>query len=311
MKKQLTIVVVTLSVLASLCLGQITANNSPVNSVKPATKSTNKLDHSKATVRISFNGLLALCINDNRQAEIGALRNVHHVLTVDVNKVSPTGVSLFHFPVSPDQDIWIEAVKPATDGVTTYVNDQVQFNRQQDTGDPEDFRWLIDLEGEELHNQKLAISKSEMLNPRLHISNATFYTEKKAVELSGRVTWDDDTRWVFLGRLAETLAADILLDNENSEVILRSGADSLRLKKEPGTRYEIAVRNTRSGAMDMGHTRDASDFQFWYDAFQDPSGKKYNLRHVVEYAGARGTVNILDGIPLACNPVFLSRTRKL
>jgi hypothetical protein len=132
---------------------------------------------------------------------------------------------------------------------------------------------------------------------------------------------------LFVGKVADVIAADIYLKGNGGEVVLRSdaqGSEPLRLKREPDVRYEIAVSNERHHFTAMGS---ATDFRYWYDVFRDEAGRRYDLRRVEEYdvSGNAATLSPasrrflsygpgrpgrnLDGDAQACNPTFLSRTR--
>src|SRR5215469_3627087 len=113
--------------------------------------------HAGADVTIFFEGLLALCLDGNHQMEVGALRNPHHELTIEIRTIQGDHSTTVRYPTDPDQDVWIETSKKSGSRVALYENQDIAFSRADNKGDPEDFRWVTDLEGTEFHNTKLAI----------------------------------------------------------------------------------------------------------------------------------------------------------
>jgi len=209
------------------------------------------------------------------------------------------------------------------------VNNEVPFDKDTDQGDPEDFRWVIDLEGKEFHDSKLAITNPALLKPVFYLTDGVFYTQQKSADMQGRVTWESDNPWLFVGKVADAIAADIYLDKKGGEVILRSdakGSEPLRLKREPGVKYEIAVSNERHHFMAMGG---GTDFRYWYDVFRDDAGRKYDLKIVEEYdVGANAAAlppasrrflsygngrrsRYLDSQEQPCQPTYVSKMKSI
>lgn len=88
--------------------------------------------------------------------------------------------------------------------------------------------------------------------------------------------------WSCLGKLADVIAGDISLGADGNQVILRSGgkgSEAIRLTSQPGTICEIAINNARHAPM---AATAPNDFSFWYDAFQDATGRRFELRNVIE-----------------------------
>lgn len=314
---RIRVILVVVVVVAALSIGQSAgiskSRSDGQGKATQDTKQVNGLNHSEASVTVTFEGLLALCVNDKNQAEIGALRNSHHELTMEVNTITRQRdrerTSTVRLPVKVNEDIFIEAVNASKPGVSLYKNEGIVFNRADGTGDPEDFRWVMDLEGPEFHNRKLTITRPEMLRPRIFIPTGTLYTQEIDSQPMGLTAAGDDLHWTYLGKLAKIIAADISF-GAGDEVIVRSGvngSNAIRLKRQPGTRYAIAIKNTRHTMTGIAR----NDFHFWYDALQDNTGKMFDLRNVVLNTGAAFPVRYLDGFPESCLGGLLSRTRSL
>ena len=208
---------------------------------------------------LSFEGL---CLDGKGQVEVGALRNPHHELTIEIKRISAKGTTTARYPVDPDQDIWIEGGGGSQNRATLYQNESVGFSRADNKGDPQDFRWVADLEGKEFHNSKLTISQPEMLRPHLHVNGGTFYAAQIYGQPMALTVPGDDAHWTYLGRFADVIAADLSLDRSDDGIVLRSGArgrETVRLRRQLGTRCQIAVKNTRQHP---GSALGPSDFHF-------------------------------------------------
>jgi hypothetical protein len=289
MKKRLCLfMIILLAVVLNAQSQTVTrVENSKTDALKNyASDTTNKNrlgQHSEAFVTVTFDGLIVLCLNDKRQAEVGVLKNEHHKLSMEIREVSPNGVSTTEYPINGVQDLWIGSTNPATRGVTAYTNPRAPFNRKKGLGDREDFRWILDMEGSELHNKKLSIASPENLTPTLHFTHGVFYTSKLFEENVSRVEHKSNKQPTTLGKVAEKISVDIYLDDNASGVVLSpegNAAPLLMLNRKPGTRYEITVKNmphtsTQNASMQIS---ERSHFSFYYEAINDRSGKKFDLK---------------------------------
>ena len=108
MKTRHTIYVVCLLMFAAFCLFQISGKEASAALAPGKTKGAKraeKLSHENAFVTMSFQGLMAMCLNNSRQAEIGILKDGHHKLTVEIKKITLDGEQTINFPVDPAQDV--------------------------------------------------------------------------------------------------------------------------------------------------------------------------------------------------------------
>lgn len=173
------IIAVTLAVLLSLSLAEGNrASKEPGNAnaagATSDSKITSKLKHSDATVKIFFYGLLAMCFDEQGNAEVGVLRNPDHEATMVIDKITPKGTTTSSYALKPGNDLWIGPESASRTGASIYQNEGIKFDRQADTGDPEDFRWVVDMEGKEFHDRMLSLAPNrKMLAPLLHISGGT------------------------------------------------------------------------------------------------------------------------------------------
>jgi hypothetical protein len=138
--------------------------------------------------------------------------------------------------------------------------------------DPNDFRRVIDLEGEHFYNRPLKL-KREVLRPVLVVTQGLFYTAtlKSDFYMAVPVTSEATTAAAAigagrsLGLIAEYVGANIYLTN-TQRLVLRwgqNGPELLRLHREEGITHEIWVENVDArGAVPGSH------FSHYYDAFE-------------------------------------------
>jgi hypothetical protein len=155
--------------------------------------------------------------------------------------------------------------------------------------DDQDFRHVVDLEGENFYNRPLKI-KDGVLTPSLFIGKGVFYAA--ALTAHGYKTMLADSTvndqhhhadptteangpghvsGRRIGRVATYVGANIYLDDESQAVVLRvgkkEGAELFRLNKEEDTTYEITIENYDT------QTPAGSDFGYYYDAIELDPGK--------------------------------------
>jgi hypothetical protein len=277
------------------------SNKAGLNNYSPDTTNKSRLEHSEAFVTVTFDGLMVLSFNDKGQAEVKVVKNEHHKLSMEIREISPTGASTSEYPINRVEDLWIGATSTATKGVTVYTNPQVAFNRKRDQGDPEDFRWILDMEGSELHKTKLGITHPEKLTPTLHFTHGVFYTHELSEKRASRIELNTNKQPKMLGKVPEKIAVDIYLDDGSSGVALSAegnGAAPLMLTRKPGTRYEIIVKNLPHNPAQC-RRQGRSHFSYYYEAIHDRSGKQFDLEVIEENKSsysAKSLVNsFLDG----------------
>jgi len=296
------------------------------------------LDHSKANVTISVAGLALSCINTlkRNRCEVGILRCDRHKPLLDIQKIeldpdsrNPIRSSLIAHSLSLDEDISINVEYPDTDetahcttGVSTYM--RREFDRLDDTGDDEDFRWIADLEGPEFHNHKLKLKHRYKLNPTIFISEGILYSREKTDDRFARFSVRGKSSSVALGKFAYGLNADIACP-DGSHVVLSNLSDSqsaerrrccsVRLPQNDCLQYLITIENHCK----LADEAEGTDFRLFYEVVKDSQGKEFDLRRIVEtscYAtpeeSLEGRVDFsLDGFPQNCLTAHLGETQSL
>jgi hypothetical protein len=273
-------------------------------------------DQSQVTARISFEGLFVFCFNDKKQCEIGVIKHVDHVTTLNIMRIDPDGrVNHVEHELKTEKDIWIEVVNPAEQGAFPYTPGE--FDRRNEKGDDRDFRWIPDLEGPEFHNKNLTIYSANFKSI-MRITDGRFYTMVKPREIFARETVGSSDPPKYFGRVAEVVGVDIVCRSvRGSGVSFRNegkGGISTKLPQKDGTKYEITIKNTRVHHIPGAVRETQSDFRLYYDVARDPEGTQYDLCFVVPAGDTRSTkVKVTgtrgyerDRYPYICDPVQLS-----
>jgi hypothetical protein len=285
------------------------------------------LDHSAALARITFEGLMVFCFNEQNQCELGLLKHGEHHPEIHVYETREDGSrhELVNLPVDLQRNLSIRAVNPVEPGVRPYPHpfDRHEFDGPQGVGHPEDFRWIVDLQSWAFHAENVSIDPRtgpDLLTPRLLITDGTFYTYRKTRGLYSRCERNNQLPDLFLGKIAHVMGVDIVCDvTEGSGVILQNdGGEPLELPRggRPWLTYEISISNLRHHG---GHPH-ASDFPIYYTVARDHRGIQFDLRNVMHERDPRANKErpvpdladfFYDGEPQVCNQVFLSLDRNL
>src|SRR5262249_24849123 len=123
------------------------------------------LNNSNPTATISFAGLLLFLINQKNECEVAIVQCRNHELIIDIQEITidQYGSPLKSRPVShslnTERKIEITATQALQSGVTERRG--AEFNRENDVGDPNDSRWLVDVDGNKFGNQKLKLRPHE------------------------------------------------------------------------------------------------------------------------------------------------------
>ena len=146
------------------------------------------LDHSNAFVRIGLDGLIAFCFTKRSggQCEMGLVQADDHVGNIIITRINPNGTKteVLNCELERGDDVKIEAENPVESGVSTFPRSfrGTEFDSVNDVGDPEDLRWMINLQGSLFHGKKLKFkggSGKSLLRPRITIPHGIFTRVKR------------------------------------------------------------------------------------------------------------------------------------
>jgi len=230
------------------------------------------------SLTIIFRGLMALRQDrEEHTLGVGILLAPEHEFTMQVLEKSPQGVSTYSIPanqlMSSNGDTWLAAIADEKSGVTYYQNGV--FDRKKGVGDNRDFRWLIDLEGEEFYGRKLATDRRHM-GVEVKFSTGEFYTKTTTRPLQRKL---GGNTFEYFGRVAQEIATDVFL--EEGDFVLTSqptGKEILRLQQKPDTTYELVFENAPPPTQHLAMR--ANHFQYYYGLFPMPKSQWYEFRVV-------------------------------
>jgi len=208
-------------------------------------------------------------------------------------------------------------------GVFVYENGS--FSRPGGSTDDRHFRWVLDMEGERMHETKLSLVQlSTPGTPRMlrvFVPHATLYTKTLGSTVYARVNSKNVKEpSVLIGRVAQEIGAAIECRPETGSgvrIVFLGGKAPISLPRIEGLKYEINFYNLRPNHM----TYQGSDFPVYYKVLRDPGGRKFNLAHVEAKPSESSQVPKHREIPpnlyrrgccgLACDKVLLGMTTSL
>ena len=296
------------------------------------------LDHAQAFVRISFDGLIGFCIckRDDYRCEMGMVPDPAHDPLMKIVRISSDGtrkVILGDHRLGPNDDVRIEAVKPVGLGACTFTGSD--WDPVGDRGDPEDFRWVINLQGERFHGEYLKLDRgtgATLMRPKITIPHGIFYTAHKTAVGFRRFRLPSYEPRVPIGKVADVLGADILCDFERGQKTVKvtlGGQPPLPLEFKTtegvGFRYKIRITNLcrRSGGGPTCPPKQ-SDFPLYYKVATDEEGILYDLQAAYPPGDPRGNTPIDDDMnfpqlqgfksnvpPEVCSVAFFGRENSI
>lgn len=261
---------------------------------------------SSTTAFINVRGLGIICFNpQKKRCETAIIRNAEHTLTVNVYK--PTFIDggssdklgytpIFNRKITELEDISIEISgigNPKIDGFELFQNGD--FNRLNGESDENDLRWILNLEGEEMHGSNL--SKNEQFSlaekppvTRLYISNGLFYAvmpNDKDLPDFPFFRKNDPFRNVEedFGYIAETLGVNIESDEVVFKLNIGITENTLSLPKIDGIPYKIEITN-----VDENPDAPLSDLPICYKFLSSNDGMEFDLKPLEQ--------NTADGKPV-------------
>jgi hypothetical protein len=257
-----------------------------------------------ATALVRVRGLGIVCFNRfKNRGEMGLLRDGKHTLSLKISK--PVFIEeATSDTVSYDDIVTYESLDPLSteieisgEGNSTVNGYEIfmgeKFDRlNAEDNDPNDFRWIVRMESEELHGGALVrnddvAARSQIQVSQLFVSNALFYTndinenlvfEKIKKEAGGKEVGRED-----FGFIAETVGAKI--ESEFVRVRIKTGGEE-HIHVFPrviGSPVKIEVNN-----IDFNSKSIVSDMPDYYRFLKDESGVEFDLNNVNNDGQAAG-----------------------
>jgi len=235
-----------------------------------------------STVTIYFTGLLVFCFNkDKKHCQIGIhSQSDDHELKIRIVKKrdntfidSVQNLTIPHHMIREGSDLWLD-VESSSPARQHLAERYLVGDYSKPPTDPQDFRHVIDLEGEHFYNRQLKIKK-RVLNPSLFVCDGLFYTAR-LTSVSYQTFVADATgnahkhggqgpAIASIGKVAAYVGANIYLSDSNEAVVLRAGQNGSKLfslkRQNDETSYEITLENGPAPNVPAG-----DHFAYFYDA---------------------------------------------
>jgi len=266
-----------------------------------------------ATITIRFTGLLVFCFDKRlKHCQIGIhSKTDDHELRLrfikkgpDLESESEQTLTISHGLIRRASDLWLDIEgEPSSKQQTAKPFIAGKWN--EPLTDPQDFRRVVDLEGEGFYNRPLKVRRG-VLRPVLFVAKGLFYSATltsdayRAIPVALNGGRKAIATGRNLGQIAEYVGANMYLTHPNQALVLRAGrngSELLRLKKEEGATYEITVENVDTPQAPAG-----SDFDYYYDAVELNRGEP---RVLIE---AYGLPSFRGGLGSLCGCVWLSKS---
>jgi hypothetical protein len=257
-------------------------------------------------ITLVFNGLFLIAFEKDRKfCQLSVLQSERHCLKIKIETRAASAPDTPELSCNfPNENILFEVTRRAS-GVDTYEPGPFERNSRHDR---RDFRWVLDFEGRELHNNQLPV-KDGAIKRSIFVHNGLFYTldteeviiRRPIQHVAGTVDDVSQIPQFQTGRICNSIGCDIYL-NDREELLFKYGPDanySMRLKKERCISYKISVTNLCDD--DVEPPPDSSDFALYYDVLDVPRDKQFKV------LPALGTVD--DRNP--CNPTRVGITKAI
>ncbi len=258
------------------------------------------INESSATAIVSVRGLGIGCFNpEKKRRETALIHDGKHQLSVKILKpsfidgtgedcLSYVNVNSYRNLPAKDVEISIKGVgNPAIEGYEVYTAEK--FDRlNTDESDENDFRWLVNVTGNEMHAGKLVKSSNRHSFPvtRLSIENGLFYTRSLNKEfIFEKVEKDADGNEVArsaFGNVAETVGTKIESDFVSFKIKVGDEEHTHLLPRNEGLPYKIEISN-----MNYDEDAEVSDMPTYYSFFADSEGKVFDLEPLESIAQGR------------------------
>lgn len=235
---------------------------------------SNPLDHG-ANVVIGFHGLMCFCHSHrdgSKECEVG-IHNTQlggHKLTIAVYRVAAT----FDPPYDMDMGTPTLYAGPFdfTDTGRTKAH-QVRFDVHKPVApgasylqiggpkdNPNNFRFILDLEGDDFYKDVELSKQGDNLGPRLRIQAGVFYTLCKSTTEFWRLSSTGGLK--DIGSIARIIGGNIYLQAGGWVTLKLKGAEKARMRESDGKFFVL---------VDNGCHCSYNDFLFYYQTFNLPA----------------------------------------
>lgn len=244
-------------------------------------------------IRLIFVGMMVFG-HKGKEAQVVFHRgDNHHNLRIEIHEVGPLCRQVFRLgggakPLDIDEmNLRIEG---APNNAMFFRKDGADFNRK--SGHLRDFRWLLDLEGPLMYDQKLE-RKDDVFSTKLRVRQGTFFTYQRT---NSNFVLTRGTEKKEINHVAKVMAADIPLATGRASLTI-DGAEVPYPLTAPA-KYEIYFFNECECVDDQCGNCKTSDFGMIFDAVTlATSSDAYNLVVVPPLGEEMQTEGLCQKIP--------------
>ena len=253
-----------------------------------------KPDPTQAAVNVFVNGIGVLCFNDQPpRAELGFLKVKDHPFIMQI--YNSQGIQVW--PLQPLPDNYLENCEITVNSTGSGTGFRYQTAGDK-SGDVQDFRWLIDMDG--IYQQNLNFLPgvgSLSFFAKLYLNNGVFYNEKLSKNDGILIDVNNPQNKINLGKVGKIIGATVSPKSvgQQNVIITLSWAAEGRTEQislaETGEPYYVSIRHkcdpAKTDKMEGGATPN-SDFYLFYTVIEKPANQPaYNL----EYSGPEPDCN--------------------
>lgn len=241
------------------------------------------------SIVIIFHGLMCFCHNGAGFCQVGIHNKApHHKFKMNVYEVAGS----FDLPHDPrlGTTTLIESYDKGDTGgsdkhfvrlevLDSGVTGVDYYQIEPPKSDPHDFRHIMDLEGVGFHHGQMLTKKPANMGPRIHINQGVFYTMCRTRRQFKTVYGMEVNR---IGSVAQLIAGNIYLTGGGYLSIQMKGKEVKKLQADK--KYLITVNNgCPQDDTDCVFSPDhpdktrRNDFHHYYNTFERPGGKEYEL----------------------------------
>lgn len=280
--------------------------------------------HPEPTLSVTLQGFMLACFEGTKKFKVGIPACPDHDLRIDIfrlpRKAPEMDPSEWQVVKSiPSSVRKISILEGGPDGktpgpgVTSYKYFEGQFSRfrkRLSKKQRRDFRWMVDLNGEEFHNRPLTLletadrtGQAKIISPVIEFNTGTVYTQAVSSEILFRR--DEDGRVKPLGRIAYRTGIDIGSPKLTIGYTTSDGAEEMPLviERDADSFYHLVITNTchiRHSSQKPEETAGKTDFNLFYDLMRDPviPHRQYDLQSCID--SSIRSDSRLDGFPDIC-----------
>jgi hypothetical protein len=222
----------------------------------------------KTRIDLNFRGLFLLCFGENNsRCEAGVVNVQDHCLKITVKRL--TLIEKVTHAVLPaellTEDIHFEILN-RPERVEIFKGSE-NFPRRSE----EDFRWIVDLEGDEFHGRKLQIKQDAAIQ-RVVVHHGQFYArENHKVEIK------PPESLAFSASITQKVGCRLKVSQGEKAVLRFDKKRQLEFPQLDNTSYEIDIENLCMPAEGPSISSEAGDFRHLYDVLMVDDSQQFDI----------------------------------